>query len=166
MDLEEQIKVEITSIETLLNEKQVHRDKIKTIITILNNIGYQKIFMMKINLYNESYAKNILHNNRIILINKFINILTSTISQIKNEHVEEDIYVPQVWKIEQSYKKNLIEMMQKHSSFIDNYVSIKRKNNLNNIFENLNNIFENNINNIQNIIGEEHIINCKGKIDY
>jgi len=88
-------------------------------------------------------------------------------SKIKCESLEDDdVYIPKNWKIENTYKKLLNDTILKNNKLIEKYITLKNDNNISNVFSRIINIIKHQTTNIHNIIGGEHIYNCKGEIDF
>ena len=165
-DFNQQIKVEIDEINELLNSK-LETGKIKTIITLLTNLGIlNNIYDENNELYNKEYAENILSNDKIKLIHKFNYLLISIMSKIKCDSLEEDVYIPTNWKIEITYKKLLNDHILKNNKLIEKYITKKNDSNSQKIFNSVIDIIQHHTNDINNIIGEEHVYNCKGQIEF
>ena len=162
-DFEVRINVEIDELILLFDDK-IDRQKTSTIKEIITNIGEcNNIYEEMQELYEEKVALDEFIFNKNKLIKKYItHYLTKIICFIKNnsQHNEE-IYIPDSWKVKQVYIDSLLTNVNNQYKKYDKYFSDKNQllyNKMYNIISGSNKLY--------NLIGEEHIYKDKNFVRF
>ena len=156
-DLEQQVKVENDELINIINTKMKLKGNMQPIIYLINMLGeLQLVFKENVELYGQQKAEVMLFTTKERLIKQYLNkYLLNGLNCIKNkkyyDEENDQIYIPEVWKIDDSYKEGLKNLVFSNTKYIK-----ELDNNETNFVNNIINTVKNCISKIHKLKGKEH----------
>ena len=166
-DMKHQIIEEKKEIIELF-ENKLGKPKSVIVGKILDNIGsLNNIRNENEEIYGEDRAEKNFNLRKLKLIKKYlISFIFNVINKIQNNSNDEQNDIPESWKLDKSYEDNLRQNLLSENKRFARYINSKTTNNYQIVYDKLGYIISKCSNDIHNIIGEEHIKDCKGPIQY
>ena len=159
-DFKAQLDVEKDELIELFSDYDQSKTlEIRTILSTFSNL--QNIYTEELELYGEQHANDTFFESKINLLYKYIySYLFDTISKIKHNKSDEEIVIPQSWKIEKSYISNLKSQTISDNELVNKYITSKHINNNSVMYTNIFTILKQSTRNLKNIFSENHIYDC------